>query len=231
MNLYKEVANYEKWLKTRGVYSGSIDYTYKAFILDNGLDKALNKIKFCIYNQDLDSICESISLNILDKQSIDYWLEDIYKKYGACALMESYRLLNAKYHRLKRLRDRVESIISYKSFFLTLTFTDEVLSRTSAKTRREYVTRYLKKISTNYVGNIDFGEKKGREHYHAVVMCDKIDSKLWTYGNLDFEKIIFEEDTSQKISKYVSKLVHHAIKETTKRNYLIYPKRKLDNFL
>lgn len=224
MNLYSEVSRYEKWFKNKGVCSGSIDYKYKAYILENGLDKDLSKITFNIYNQDLDSICDSISLNILDRDSIDLWLEHIFKKYGATALMESYRILNAKYHRLKRLRDRVESIISYNSFFLTLTFTDDVLSRTDSKTRRKYVTRFLKKISTNYVGNIDFGAKHGREHYHAVVMSDKIDSKLWPYGNLDFEKIILEEDSSQRLSKYVSKLVHHAIKETTKRNYLIYPK-------
>lgn len=224
MNLYKEVSRYEKWLKNKGVCSNSLDYNYKAFIIENKLDKALNNISLSLYNQDLDFICDSISVNLFDRNSIDYWLEDIYKKYGACALMESYRILNAHYHRLKRLRDRIDSIISYRSFFLTLTFTDKVLSNTSSKTRRLYVTRFLKKLSNNYVANIDFGSKKGREHYHAVIMCNVIDSKLWKYGNLDFKLITYEEDSSDKLSKYVSKLVHHAIKETTKKNYLIYPK-------
>lgn len=225
MNLYKEVSRYEKWLKNRGVCGNTIDYGYKSFILENGLDKALNKISFCLFNHELDSLCDSVTLNIFDKNSLDYWLEYIYKKYGGSALMESYRILNAKYHRLKRLKNRVESIISYRSFFLTITFTDKVLKKTNSKTRRLYVTRFLKKLSSNYVANIDYGLKKGREHYHAIVMCNDIDYKLWAYGNLDFKLIDLQDDTSDRLSKYVSKLVHHAIKETTKRNYLIYPKR------
>ena len=224
MNLYKEVSRYEKWLKSRGVCGNINNYNYKAFVIDNKLDKALNTISLSLYNQDLDNLCDSISINIFDKNSIDFWLEDIYKKYGACALMESYRILNANYHRLSRLRNRIDSIISYRSFFLTLTFTDEILSKTSSKTRRLYITRFLKKLSTNYVANIDYGFKKGREHYHAVVMCNDIDYKLWKYGNLDFKLVTYEDDTSDRVSKYVSKLVNHAIKNTTKRNYIIYPK-------
>lgn len=225
MNLYNELSRYEKWFKNKGVYGNTIDYSYKSYILENKLDKYLNKISYSMYNHDLDSIFDSISLNVYDKDSLDSWLEYIYKNYGGCALMESYRLLNAKYHRLQRLRLRIESITSYDSFFLTLTFTDDVLARTSSKTRREYVTRFLKKISTNYVANIDFGARKGREHYHAIVQSNFIDSHLWLYGNLDFESINFTDNSSVLLSKYISKLVNHAIKDTCKRNYIIYPKQ------
>ena len=86
----------------------------------------------------------------------------------------------------------------------------------------------------NYVANVDYGAKNHREHYHAVVMCDNIDHKSWRYGAINFKRINYDADidTINKLSMYVAKLTNHAIKETCKRCYLIYPKiKKLDNFL
>lgn len=138
---------------------------------------------------------------------------------------ECERINNAFSNRRKRLSKRINDMLDMgQCLFLTLTFTNDVFKHTTPETRRKYVSRYLKEYTNKYVANIDFGEKNGREHYHAVVLCDKIDISWWqsNCGNIDFEKIIINENTCTKLSKYVAKLANHAIKETTKRNALLY---------
>jgi len=109
--------------------------------------------------------------------------------------------------------------------FLTLTFNDNTLNQTSAETRRKYVRRYLKQFNCAYVANIDFGSENGREHYHAVINTSRIDLALWrSYGNINVERVRNKsiELNKTRLSKYISKLSNHAIKETTRRCCLIY---------
>ena len=107
--------------------------------------------------------------------------------------------------------------------FLTLTFTDEVLQNTSCLYRRQnLVCPFLKSISSEYIGNVDYGAEKGREHYHAVLLTDTDDFSGWTYGFYKAEKVRKEGVDALRVAKYISKLTNHAIKETTKRNALIY---------
>lgn len=113
-----------------------------------------------------------------------------------------------------------ESLIT---LFLTLTFTDSTLNSTNSLTRRKYVTRFLKENCIEYVSNIDFGGKKGREHYHALVLVNgKLDYKKWKYGALNGKKVACSDTDIERTSRYVSKLSNHAIKETTKQSRLIY---------
>ena len=156
---------------------------------------------------------------------------------------ECYKMVNADTQRKKRLRQRVERIMGKGStYFLTLTFNDDTLSKTDAKTRRTYVSRFLKSISDYYVGNVDFGKLKGREHYHAVIHSDVLDDIQYIYTKnygwicseceqfKEWSKLGFysikscgkDEKDKQKLAWYVSKLTNHAVKETTKRNALIY---------
>lgn len=138
--------------------------------------------------------------------------------------IEAGRIVHAQSNRTTRLRSRIEDIItsSPESTFCTLTFTDEYLASTSALTRRRYVTRYLKEQSAggSYVANIDFGARNGREHYHAV--CGfRLNPKDWECGALNVQ-LIRVGSKPIKLAKYVSKLTNHAIKETCKRNAIIY---------
>ena len=87
------------------------------------------------------------------------------------------------------------------------------------ETRRRYVRHFLDDYGA-YVANIDFGAKNGREHYHAILQCSSVDCSLWRYGNLDFKRVL--TPNSQAISKYISKLTNHALKETTKGFNIIY---------
>lgn len=137
-----------------------------------------------------------------------------------------------RWKRNKRIREHLESIISKHSLFLTLTFTDEVLSSTSQATRRNYVSRFLGAYKVPYIANIDFGDsqdyiddkgnaRKGtnREHYHAVIQLSKIDNKKWSYGNIDFKRVYNTNDL--RMARYLTKLQYHAIKSPKR---LIYPK-------
>ena len=137
-----------------------------------------------------------------------------------------------RWKRNKRIREHLEEIISKRSLFLTLTFTDEVLSTTSQSTRRQYVSRLLGAYKVPYIANIDFGDsedyiddkgnaRKGtnREHYHAVIQLSKIDNKKWPYGNIDFQRVYNTNDV--RMARYLTKLQYHAIKSPKR---LIYSK-------
>lgn len=237
MQDFLEISRYEKYLKSHSAFCGisKPDYIYKSNILKKGIDKELKQfnLQSHYHIMSINNFGEDFGLyipNCLDSSALSFWFDDLAHRFGFCAILEARRILNANYHRVSRLRSRVENILlnNEKSFFLTLTFTNKTLKSTNSLTRRRYVTRFLRSISdSQYVANIDFGAKNGREHYHAVVGCDFINSSLWEYGHLDFEPIIVNEKSIDKVSLYVSKLTNHAIKQTTKRSSLLYPKNKL----
>lgn len=110
--------------------------------------------------------------------------------------------------------------------FLTLTFNPKTLSNTNYDTRRKYVRDFLKSQNDYYVANIDFGEKKGREHYHAIICGDNIDYASWKYGTCNGRRIDTDDKSIDCISKYVTRLSNHALKQSTgKAHYLIYGKK------
>ena len=137
-----------------------------------------------------------------------------------------------RWKRNKRIRQHLEAIVSKPALFLTLTFTDEVLTSTTQATRRRYVSRLLGAFKVPYIANIDFGDSKdyiddkgnarkgtNREHYHAVIQLSKIDHKKWSYGNMDFKRVYNTNDL--RMARYLTKLQYHAIKSPKR---LIYPK-------
>lgn len=129
-------------------------------------------------------------------------------------LYENYRKRN------QRLRKRICNIIQRDSLFLTFTFTDEVLANTTQDTRQQYVRKFLKTISSNYVANIDFGGKFGREHYHAVcIVSGRVDYTAWKYGALNGVKVR-KGSSPLALAKYVNKLVYHATKDTTSQKII-----------
>lgn len=220
-----ELRRYEKYFKK--IFGFGTDYTYKSFVIGNNINTEVNKIS---WNSHINIVTNGIGL--YDDEVLDLWYNSLADRFGFISILEAIRVNNARSHRVCRLKNRVESIISKPSLFLTLTFTNDCLSSTSDITRRRYVTRFLKSISNNYVANIDYGKRNHREHYHAVVECEKVDHKLWKYGAINFERITYEDVSDvTKLSKYVAKLTNHAIKETNKRCCLIYPKKNFKNIL
>lgn len=139
-------------------------------------------------------------------------------------------LIRSRQIKSKRLKDKITYLVSQgQAYFLTFTFTDEVLNSTSEATRRKYITRLLKEQSQHYVANIDFGKTTGREHYHAVLNAF-ITPDLWPYGFIKSMIIGNDESTPVKLGKYITKLSNHALKDTTEGKSrfrtLIYSRNK-----
>lgn len=229
-----------------------IDYRFKSEVLKTDIPRKAQEISKALY---ANYVFETYGEIIKTKLSYDtaqkercFLLENHPKEYA-----EAEKINYAKYKRANRLRERIKSIIENcdEVVFLTLTFKDDVFETTTDTTRRRYVQRLLTDTGYPYVGNIDFGAKNGREHYHAVV-GGYVDFTEWTkhYGFAfsEFVKYPFEEmrffipnkykdlsldeaiertkaDSEKRLSKYISKLTNHAIKETTKRNVCIYSRK------
>ena len=195
----------------------SPDYLLKSLVIESGLHKKLNAISYQRYANLKDGIVVD---PVLDQQMLDLVCE-----YGHASMLEAKRINNASYKRVERLRDRIYSFLCMgKCKFVTLTFDPETLDNTSVKTRRQYVSRFLKSISDYYVANIDYGiddRYTHREHYHAIVVTDWTDEK-WEHGFYKYETCDFRDRSSTIMAKYVNKLTNHAIKESTKRCCYIY---------
>lgn len=200
------------------------NYGLKAKVISSGLDKVYKQVSRAEYARYAlfgwgELIKSNMDLDTAEEQRF------FYSQFQPDEWQEAKRVCNSNYHQTSRVKKRIEDMLqsSKDCTFVTLTFRDDVLQSTSAETRRQYVQRFLKANSTRYVGNIDFGGKNGREHYHAVTDC-RIDPKSWQYGILNFEKLRYNPDSksSVKLAKYVAKLTNHAIKDTTKRCALIY---------
>lgn len=132
----------------------------------------------------------------------------------------SKRLLISKYDKYLRARKHIEYILNgFNAVFITLTFNDNVLNKTSASTRRKYVARFLKEQCPVYVANIDFSPLKNREHYHGVC-SNRIDMNKWPYGHVWVEQVRTHDGDKKRIARYITKLTSHAFKVNSSR--LIY---------
>lgn len=193
------------------------DYILKKQVLDMGLDKIQKRLSKQIY----------LSSNNPDKlkQLDKLWWENL-EKYGNLWL-ESKKINAAFYSRSRRLWKRIYALmITGQCLFLTMTFTDKILNTTTYEIRRRYVREYLKSQSDYYIANIDFGEQNGREHYHAIILSDGINYHEWhRFGAIKGLKVHNGIDDAKRLSKYVSKLTNHAIKETTGQNRIIYGRK------
>lgn len=208
-----------------------IDYKFKSQVLNSGLCEIQKNVSKTFYttlvSKKYDFVVSNNKIPFQDAVSISTY----YEEYFSDEWKEAEKINRATYKRVKCLRSRIMSMIVYPSLFLTLTFTDDVLSKTSSKTRRDYVQRFLHDLKCNYVGNVDFGKKNGREHYHAVVQVGRIDYSLWRFGAIKGERVRLDcSSSSERLSKYVAKLTNHAIKETTKRNAILYSRIKYSSY-
>lgn len=213
----------------------NVDYAFKSYVLRNHNDLLVKQKQCSLYDYAINQFENNgVVLYALRSNKVDYEpMANLVDYCGANGLQdvlkECLKINHAEYERVKRLKQRVYSMLMNGScIFLTLTFTDATLSNTTAKQRRVAVSRYLKQYGCMYVANIDFGKDKTktmREHYHALINCDKVEFDSWRkYGNINAERVRNRniDNDNTKLSKYIAKLSNHAIKETTKRSSLLY---------
>lgn len=199
------------------------DYAKKADVIRSGLCITEKQVSRAFYAQYLLDTTGEVIYSEMDTQRAEE-LQLFHRMFNLEDWQEAHRINKASYARIQRLKRRIAAMLKNgECLFLTLTFTDEVLRNTTEDTRRQIVRRYLKSFGVPYVANIDYGKKNGREHYHAVIQTDYVDYSAYTYGAINGEKIHSAEDYV-KLSKYVAKLTNHAIKQTNKRQVIIYSK-------
>lgn len=117
--------------------------------------------------------------------------------------------------------DRLNSN-EFKLIFGTLTFTDEILQKTSPNTRRRYVARFLNQYAIEYMANIDFGEENEREHYHFVALVNRSFSKnSWKYGYDYYRNIKLDISALKKAKNYLLKINNHSYKESTRQERIL----------
>lgn len=217
-----------------------VNYEYKSKVLNDYPDvvKDMRLINRAIYifskSYNLDDDIVKLALEVAKKYYYDPLkvistnkpeVEGLIKYPYYSVIKEAIRLNNAYYSRKRRLQKHISNLFSKgKCYFLTLTFRDDVLASTSFNTRRQYVYRFLKSLSSNYVANVDYGSEYDREHYHAIIVCDYYHPGSWRYGFDFFEVCKSQVKDTVKLSKYISKLTNHAYKESARRFSIIYSK-------
>lgn len=198
-----------------------IDYELKSQVIKSGLNKRIKHIDNAEYKK--------YSEGIIDHNAEQEYF-DLCNQYGLKMIQEARKINLASYRRVKRLRDRIIKYLnSGVCTFITLTFKDDVLNETNEKTRRKYVSRALKSLSSNYCANIDYGQDDKythREHYHAIAvgLITQQHLREWqaSLGYTWCETIPVGSATDSQLAKYISKLTNHAIKISTRRCVYIY---------
>lgn len=158
--------------------------------------------------------------------------DNFIDNYGKETFKAVERIRNSLVKRKQRVKERITHMLSTydEVVFLTLTFKTPVLKSTTEEERRACVVSFLKSIHFSYVANIDYGKKNGREHYHCVV-ASRLSAHailFWRskFGRIGFEQINNHITDASKIGQYIAKLTNHAIKKTTKRQAIIYSRKK-----
>lgn len=201
------------------------------------------------------AIFDGLTIELAKLHRQGYFLGDVSSRRAYLQLMSdpvwlaARKLNQSRYARSTRLRRRLEPLIySGNAYWVTLTFRDAVYDSTSAKTRRDYVSRFLKSSTDYYVANIDFGDHHtyldvdgvekvatAREHYHAVVfgrLASKVaengrESPDWPYGFAKQVRIRACADSLMRLPIYIAKLTNHALKESVPNIRYIYSKKVL----
>lgn len=158
------------------------------------------------------------------------------------ALLEVSEYCNEiRYQRIKRMRKKLTEMIDNDSVcFLTFTFDEHYNDCLDDKTKRRYVKAFFNDhFQSPYIANVDYGEKYGRLHYHAVLTANRdevievlkayqrtngeeIKFTWWKYGICWVQQVGTTNTDIARISKYVNKLTNHSFKGTTQYNKAIY---------
>lgn len=168
----------------------------------------------------------------------------LISEISPAGFIQCQQLENNGYKRVQRLRKRLKNMLESDNdvYFITFTFDDEHIDKSSGITKRRMVSRVLKQCATDYVANVDYGGESeyidnkgqlriatGRIHFHAVAN-KPIDSDKWIYGYSSCFKV--RKSTQQEkinslysLPAYIDKFTKHAIKKSTKNLTPIYSRR------
>lgn len=205
----------------------------KAEVLKNGSYNYFIRIKSDLYNYFNNTVGNDSGSKFPIREYEERLENEFLLQYDRESFDLCLKLYNSSRQKVGRLKRKITYWLGIAPcYFLTITFEDSAFDNSTLKSRRSYVTRFLKSADCLYCANIDYGDKNGREHYHAVIcyksqiqgkplysdgkffLLDTFLHDLWKYGFLSVQPLDFAESTPKKVSKYIAKLSNHALKET-----------------
>lgn len=222
---FEDYYNVSKLFEVSKITIKQYEKQFFEYVLESGLFYYYRRKRFVEYQY--ESWCKGLCSDwIVDEE--DYYALNILYDLDDHTIYLLDKMYNSHRQKVLRLKHRIESMLSEDCVFLTFTFSDDFLNNTSDKTRRVYVSRFLRShTGSKYVANIDFGQDDNftkREHYHGLIQCSKVDFSLWKCGLINGEKVIV--NNAEALAKYINKLSYHAYKDGASSTNLIYSKNK-----
>ena len=187
----------------------------------------ISNLRFRVYSKQDNIFNDMRTGEVISRNGFNMYVAEKFNKGF------EYRIYRSNKDRKARLKERVSNmIIKGNAIFLTLTFNEDFLAReTNENTRRRYISRFLKEQCKEYIANVDYGEREDcthREHYHALVIpkATRIDFKpycaFFDGSRIYSEKVHISKKSNDSISRYISKLTNHALKQSGQYKRLIY---------
>lgn len=164
---------------------------------------------YCI-NCDLSESEYYYFINLWNSLSLD--VQDFVRKF-----------IHNRNAKKSRIYKRIEFMLNEFSvcYFCTFTLDDEHVNLSLPYLRKK-LTTMLSSLNCYYLGNVDYGEKNGRLHFHFIVAQNDVhickDNVPWGFGWYDL-KVIYNKD-EKRLGSYIMKLVNHSTKSTTKQNII-----------
>lgn len=151
----------------------------------------------------------------------------IYGSYFE-TIPEYEKILNARYHKTSRVKQRLVYLLSRYEYiwFCTFTFDDKYINKTE-RTKRDLIKSCLNNYDFKYILNIDYGKQTMREHFHCIVATN-YNINLDDYFKENYKCFSLSIQCKNgyndltRLSKYINKLVNHCIKATTNKQRIVY---------
>lgn len=151
-----------------------------------------------------------------------YHFESLVIKYGEWAFIQGCKAVHNAYMRTTRVRQRIQYIRDHFGdlYFVTFTIDDEYIDTftNDIKLGMSLVKNTLNQCSSVWVFNSDYGDKRGRLHWHACCPCNLCCFSdlqcLWPYGIVNVKRVGNDECDERKIARYQTKLARHAVKQS-----------------
>ena len=195
---------------------------------ENDLLSLIKQIRKALYADYMKSVHGIEISSTMDYETAQSTLHGLVNLYGQDTIDKLFKRANLDSQIICRLRSRIELMLNLGDcIFLTFTFTDNSLSKYNADYLCLCVKRFLNLYSSLYIANVDYGKENGRIHYHAIALTGHVNFKGWKFGALNAERVHSVED-SLRISRYVAKIANHALKESTRRQSIIYSRGFVD---
>lgn len=163
--------------------------------------------------------------------------------------LEYERKLNSHYQKVSRTKKRFIYLLCRFKFiyFVTFTFNDTLLDKCD-RVKKDCIKDCLNSFSfdIHFILNRDYGKSNDREHYHCLVatnsdknILDHINNTYYVYDNSSrqwisggivwVQRVIINENSLKRLSKYINKLSNHATKSTTKSSRIYYNFKAYDD--